>query len=315
MTAAPSEAHARADIGSFSALADTVAILPRVRAAIVEATEVNVIQGAIDAFEAGVIEPMFFGEPTAVAAAVSQVPGAEVFRVVDTAHARSATDAAIDAFEAGKVDILSKGHLHTDAFLHPVLKKLRTAQRLSHVFVADLDTYPKLLTITDGAINIAPTLQAKVEILDNAIGFARLLRTGQPCVAVLSAAETVNVDMPSTIDAACLAKMADRGQIPGAIVDGPLAFDVAISAAAAEIKGLRSPVAGKVDIVLVPDVVSGNILAKDLAYLAGATLAGLVLGALVPIVLTSRADPADARLASFEAAALLYHCGDSGNTP
>src|SRR3546814_903721 len=202
-------------------------------------------------------------------------------------------------------------HIHTDALMHALLDKehgLRIpARRVSHVFLVEVSTHPKLLGITDAAINIAPDLHAKAQILQNAISLFHLLGVETPKVAVLSAVETVNPEITSTLDAACLTLMARRGQIIGALVDGPLAFDNAISRRAAEEKGISSPVAGDADILLVPDLVSGNILAKNLEYLAGAVAAGIAVGLAVPVVLTSRADPAPARLASLALAALVHH--------
>jgi phosphotransacetylase len=200
-----------------------------------------------------------------------------------------------------------KGSLHTDAFMRAVVASdsgLRTTRRVSHIFVLDAPSYPRLLLITDAAINIYPSLEDKVDILRNVIDLAQAIGIAHPKVAILSAVETVNPKITSTLDAAALCKMVDRGQITGATVDGPLAFDTAVSAAAAAIKGLVSPVAGVADVLLVPDLESGNMLAKQLEYLGGAELAGIVLGAKVPIVLTSRADSARARLASCAVAAL-----------
>jgi phosphate butyryltransferase len=201
-----------------------------------------------------------------------------------------------------------KGHIHTDEFLHPILAHhLQGKKRISHVFLADLKAYPKLLYITDAAINISPDLTTKMHIVQNAVDLAILLGVTKPKVAALSAVEVVNPAIPSTIDAACLTKMAERGQIEGAIVDGPLAFDNAISAESARVKGIKSPVSGDVDILVVPDMVSGNILSKDLEYLASAQMAGLVVGTKVPIILTSRSDPPRARLISCAVAALASH--------
>jgi len=205
----------------------------------------------------------------------------------------------------GKVAALVKGWIHTDELMRPVLRKLRTARRVSHVFVADLPSYHKLLFITDAAINIAPDLATKAAILQNAVDLARILGVAEPKVAALSAVELVKPSIPSTLDAACLSKMAQRGQIAHAEVDGPLAFDNAISRDAARVKRINSPVAGNVDIVLAPDLDAGNILAKDLEYLAGAVLAGIVVGARVPLMLTSRSDPPAARLLSAAIAVLL----------
>jgi phosphate acetyltransferase len=211
---------------------------------------------------------------------------------------------------AGEVEALMKGSLHTDELLHAVVSSatgLRTARRMSHVFVMDVPTYPRLLLVTDAAVNIAPDLAVKADIARNAIDLARVLGLKKPKVAVLSAVETVNPKIPSTVDAAALCKMADRGQIQGGVVDGPLAFDNAISERAAQAKNIDSPVAGRADVLLVPDLESGNIVAKQLQYLAGAGSAGIVLGARVPIVLTSRADSVRTRLASTAVMMLVAH--------
>jgi phosphate acetyltransferase len=209
----------------------------------------------------------------------------------------------------GEVEILMKGSLHTDELIHAVLAqpKLRTGRRMSHVFRFDIPLYPKPLLITDAALNIHPTLQDKMHIIQNAIDFARVMGVHTPKVAILSAVETVNPAIPSTIDAAALCKMAERGQITHGIIDGPLAFDNAISAQAAQIKNIKSPVAGDADILAVPDLESGNMLAKQLEYLAGASGSGLVLGARVPIALTSRADGPMNRVASALLALLAAH--------
>jgi phosphotransacetylase len=208
----------------------------------------------------------------------------------------------------GEADVLMKGYLHTDEMLHAVLQRetgLRTDRLLSHVFVLEVPTYHKLLLITDAAINIHPDITAKGSITQNAVDLARKLGAERPKVAVLSSVETINPNIPSTVHAACLSKMADRGQIRGAIVDGPLAFDNAISLEAAGEKGIDSPVSGDVDVVVVPDLDAGNILFKNLEYLANAKVAGVVMGAKAPVVLTSRSDPPRARVFSLALASLL----------
>jgi phosphotransacetylase len=218
---------------------------------------------------------------------------------------------AVDLVRTDAADVVMKGHIHTDALMHALLDKNRglrvPGRRVSHIFLIEISSHPKLLGVTDAAINIAPDLSAKAQILQNAIEFFHVLQIEAPKVAVLSAVETVNPAITSTLDAACLTLMARRGQITGAVVDGPLAFDNAISRKAADEKGISSVVAGDADVLLVPDLVSGNILAKDLEYLAGANAAGIALGLAVPVVLTSRADPAPARLASLAVAALMHH--------
>jgi phosphotransacetylase len=211
--------------------------------------------------------------------------------------------------------ILMKGSLHTDTLLSAVLQKangIRTHRRISHIFVRDVPTYPKLLLISDAAVNIAPDLEAKADICRNAIDLARTLGVDQPKVAILSAVETVTVKIPSTLEAGALCKMADRGQITGGILDGPLAFDNAIDEQAARTKGIKSPVAGKADILVVPDLEAGNMLAKQLTFMAGAEAAGIVLGARAPIVLTSRADGPQARLASCAVAVLFAEAQRKG---
>ncbi|OYV49617.1 MAG: hypothetical protein B7X10_01785 [Burkholderiales bacterium 21-58-4] len=209
----------------------------------------------------------------------------------------------------GKASALMKGWIHTDVLMHPVLRDLRAGRRVSHVFVVELATYHKLLFVTDAAINITPDLAAKASIVQNAVDLARLFGIEKPKVAALSAVEEVKPAIFSTIDAACLSKMAERGQIRHAVVDGPLAFDNAISREAALTKNIESEVSGDVDILLSPDLDSGNILAKDLEYLAGATMGGIVIGARVPIMLPSRSDPPAARLVSAAIASLVHHKG------
>ncbi len=225
----------------------------------------------------------------------------------------AAAGKAVELVRQRAADAIMKGQVHTDTLMHALLhddRGLRVAgRRVSHVFVTDIPAYPKLLYITDAAINIAPDLNAKAQIVQNAVEVARILGVERPKVAALSAVETVNPAIASTLDAACLSLMAQRGQISGAIVDGPLAFDNAISAAAAREKGIKSEVAGNADILLVPDLVSGNILAKNLEYLAGATAAGIVAGLAAPVILSSRADPAPARLAGLALAVLMFRRG------
>ncbi|KPK05990.1 MAG: hypothetical protein AMJ64_10365, partial [Betaproteobacteria bacterium SG8_39] len=229
---------------------------------------------------------------------------------VDAEHSHAAAALAAEMARDGKVEALMKGSLHTDELLGAVVRSsagLRTARRISHVFLLDVPAYPRPLMVTDAAINIAPTLEDKVDIVQNAIDLARTLGIEQPKVAILAAVETVNPRMPATLDAAALCKMADRGQISGGLLDGPLAFDNAISEEAAKTKKIVSPVAGRADILLVPDLESGNMVAKQLQYLAGADSAGIVLGTRVPIVLTSRADSVRTRLASTAVMALVAH--------
>ncbi|MCA9218251.1 MAG: bifunctional enoyl-CoA hydratase/phosphate acetyltransferase [Planctomycetales bacterium] len=292
----------------LKALMDQAMELPCLKMAVVDAGERHVMEGVAEAVKHGLIDPVFIGvrhriEQTAGEAGV-QLQG---HRVVD---AMSEVDAARQGTEmavAGDVQGLMKGWLHTDVLLHPVLDRLRTARRLSHVFIVELSSYPKLLFVTDAAINIAPDLMQKAAIVQNAVDLARVLGIERPKVAALSAVEVVKSDIGSTIDAACLSKMAQRRQIRHAIVDGPLAFDNAISLEAAQTKEIESDVSGDVDILLAPDLNSGNILAKDLEYLAGAVMAGVVIGAKVPIVLPSRSDPPESRLASMAVATIMHH--------
>ncbi|WP_291523727.1 bifunctional enoyl-CoA hydratase/phosphate acetyltransferase [Acidithiobacillus sp.] len=283
--------------------------LPPAVTAVVDAGERHVLEAAHQAASEGLIVPLLIGQREIIASLLSEL-GAD-YPIIDAVTQEAAADMGVQVIKDGRAKLLMKGYLHTAEFLHPILKELRRGPRLSHVFIAELDRYPKLLFITDAAINIAPDLEAKAQILQNAIDLARLLGNTLPKAAALSAIEVVNPALVSTVDAACLAKMADRGQIKNALVDGPLAFDNAISAESARIKGIHSAVAGDVDILLVPDLVSGNILYKDLEYLAGARFAGIVLGASVPVVLTSRSDPEPVRLASLALARVAHHREES----
>jgi phosphate acetyltransferase len=267
--------------------------------------------GAVEAAQAQLIDPVLVGPPAKLQA-VADHAGIDIssYRLIATAHSHESAARAVALCRSGKCEALMKGSLHTDELMHEVTHPdtgLRTERRISHVFLMEVSTYPKMLLITDAAINIYPTLDDKSHIVQNAIDLAHTLGIPQPKVAILSAVETVDPKILSTIDAAALCKMADRGQITGAIVDGPLAFDTAINPEAARIKGLVSAVAGVADILAVPDLESGNMLAKQLEYLANAKAAGIVLGARVPIILTSRADSAETRLASCAVAVKLAH--------
>ena len=296
------------EFATFEDMLTSVQGLPAMPIAVIDADERHVLEGACEAAAAGYIDPIFIGDEKNIRDLIKTIPGAKQFRIVHAPAEEAMVEKGVDLFEKGEVKALMKGHIHTDEFLHPILlHHLQGKKRISHVFLADLKTYPKLLYITDAAINISPDLSTKMHIVQNAVDIARLLGVAEPKVAALSAVEVVNPAIPSTIDAACLAKMADRGQIVGAIVDGPLAFDNAISAESAKVKGIHSPVSGDVDILMVPELVSGNILGKDLEYLAGAQLAGFVVGTKVPIILTSRSDPPRARLLSCAVAALVSH--------
>jgi phosphate acetyltransferase len=287
--------------------------LPRVPFAVVTPTTDVALSGAMAAASAGLLEPILVGDERAILTLASRL-GIDLskVRVVDAPDDGDAARKAVALCREGAALGLMKGSLHTDALMHAVLDHqvgLRTARRVSHVFVIDAPAYPRPLLVTDAAINIYPTLDDKVDIAKNAIELAHALGIPKPNVAILSAIETVSSKITATLDAAALCKMADRGQITGAVVDGPLAFDTAVSAQAAAIKGLVSPVAGVADVLLVPDLESGNMLAKQLEYLGGAELAGVVLGARVPIVLTSRSDSARARLASCAVAVLRGAAG------
>ena len=294
----------------FNALLARGQGMKAVRCAVVHPCDAESLSGALDAARYGLIIPVLIG-PTAKIDKVALDAGLDLSGVerVDVPHSHAAADMAAEMAAQGQVEILMKGSLHTDELLHAVLAqpRLRTGRRMSHVFRFDVPMYPKPLMVTDAALNIRPSLMDKVDIVQNAIDLAHILGIELPKVAILAAVETVNPDMPSTLDAAALCKMADRGQIQGGLLDGPLAFDNAISPHAAQIKHIVSPVAGDADILAVPDLESGNILAKQLEYLAGATGAGLVLGARVPIALTSRADSANTRVASALLALLAAH--------
>ncbi|MFU8820477.1 MAG: phosphate acetyltransferase [Gammaproteobacteria bacterium] len=268
----------------------------------------SALKGAIGAAEAGLITPILVGPAARIRAVAAEhdidLDGIEV---VDAEHSHGSAAAAIALVRAGRGELLMKGSLHTDELMHAVTAAatgLRTARRISHVFVMDVPGRADSLFITDAAINIFPDLDAKQDIVQNAIDLYRAIGRGEPRVAILSAVETVTRKIPSTIDAAALCKMADRGQITGGILDGPLAFDTAIDAEAARVKGIDSPVAGRAQILVVPDLEAGNMLAKNLTFLSKADAAGVVLGARVPIVLTSRADSVRARLASCAATSL-----------
>lgn len=284
--------------------------LSAVRCAVVHPCDAESLSGAIDAANYGLIVPVLIG-PQAKIEKIAEAAGLNISNIelIAVPHSHAAAEKAAEMAAKGDVEILMKGSLHTDELLHAVLAQpaLRTGRRMSHVFRFDVPMYPKPLIVTDAALNIRPSLKEKVDIVQNAIDFAHILGLPHPKVAILSAVETVNADMPSTLDAAALCKMADRGQIKGGILDGPLAFDNAISMHAAHIKNIVSEVAGDADILAVPDLESGNMLAKQLEYLAGATGAGLVLGARVPIALTSRADGPTTRVASALLALLAAH--------
>jgi phosphate acetyltransferase/phosphate butyryltransferase len=263
---------------------------------------------AVEAARAGIIAPILVGPANRIRR-VAEDAGLDLaaYEIAEAPHSHGAAARAVELVRLGRAELLMKGSLHTDELMAEVVRRetgLRTDRRVSHVFVMDVPTYHKPLLITDAAVNIAPTLDDKRDIVQNAVDFARALGIERPKVAILSAVETVTTKIPSTIDAAALCKMADRGQIQGALLDGPLAFDNAISADAARTKGIVSAVAGDPDILLVPDLEAGNMLAKNLTFLSRADAAGVVLGARVPIILTSRADNQRTRIASSGVAAL-----------
>ena len=266
------------------------------------------LTGAVDAAKLGLIRPILVGPKLKIQAAAQKAKlDITGFEIVDAPHSHAAAAKAVQLVREGKAEALMKGALHTDELMAEVVKRetgLRTARRISHCFVLDVPAYENALIISDAAVNIAPSLKDKVHIVQNAIDLARSFRW-EPRVALLSAMETVNPDVPSTVEAAALCKMADRGQITGGVLDGPLALDNAISLEAAAIKKIASPVAGRANVLIVPDLEAGNMLAKSLSFLAKADAAGIVLGAKVPIILTSRADSNMARLASCAVASLV----------
>jgi phosphate acetyltransferase len=285
--------------------------LEPIACAVVHPCDESSLRGAIEAAQDGLIVPILVGPEARIkhvaAEAKLDLTGVSI---VDAPHSEAAADAACRLAREGKVDALMKGSLHTDELMGAVVKRengLRTSRRISHCFVMDVPTLEQALIITDAAINIAPTLQDKVHIIQNAIDLAHVFGRPLPRVAILSAMETVNPNVPSTIEAGALCKMADRGQITGGVLDGPLALDNAINLTAARIKRIESPVAGQADILVVPDLEAGNMLAKSLTFMAGADAAGIVLGARVPIILTSRADSLIARQASCAVAVLIAY--------
>ena len=297
--------------GGLERLLERVRPLGRIRMAVVHPCDVLSLSGAFDARAAGLIEPVLVA-PRARLEAVALEAGIDLAGVAieDVAHSHAAAARAVELAVSGKVDALMKGSLHTDELMRAVLTGspgLRTKRRLSHCFLMQTPAYPRPFIITDAAINIAPTLEEKADIVRNAIDLAHAIGVPEPRVAILAAVETVNPAMPATLDAAALCKMAERGQIKGGLLDGPLAFDNAVSIAAAHVKGITSPVAGCADVLVVPDLESGNMLAKQLEFMGDASSAGIVLGAKVPIVVTSRADSRETRLGSCAIALLLAH--------
>ena len=285
--------------------------LPPTRTAVAHPCDETSLRGAVDAARLGLIAPILVG-PRARIEAVAKEHKIDLdkFPIVDAPYSEASAEKAVELVREGKADALMKGSLHTDELMGAVVKRdtgLRTARRISHCFVMDVPSYPETLIVTDAAVNIAPTMEDKVHIIQNAIDLAHALRFPEVRVAILSAMETVNPKIPSTVEAGALCKMADRGQITGAILDGPLALDNAISLESVKIKKIDSPVAGRANVLVVPDLETGNVLAKSLSYLANADGAGIVLGARVPIILTSRADSVQSRLASCGIAVLVAH--------
>jgi phosphotransacetylase len=301
---------------AYQALLERCQALPPISTAVAYPCETTALTGVVEAAEAGLIEPILVG-PAEKIREVARKAGLKIdaYPIEDVTEPKAAAAKAVEIVRAARAEVLMKGSLHTDELLAAVVSSatgLRAGRRISHAFVMSVPTYPKPLIITDAAINIAPELEDKRDICQNAIDLARSLGKMNPKVAILSAVETVNPKIPSTIDAAALCKMADRGQITGGILDGPLAMDNAISAEAAKTKGISSPVAGDADILVAPDLEAGNILAKQLTFLANADAAGIVLGARVPIILTSRADSVRVRMASCGVAVLVAHARRHG---
>ncbi|HLS51289.1 MAG TPA: bifunctional enoyl-CoA hydratase/phosphate acetyltransferase [Burkholderiaceae bacterium] len=286
-----------------------VSQLTPMRMAVVHPCDALSLAGAIDAFEAGIINPIFVGPEKRIREAAKQAKlSLNNCEIIDAPHSHAAAATAAKMAGQQKVEGLMKGSLHTDEYLAAILHPeagLRTDRRLSHCYVMETAAYPRPFIITDAAINISPNLNDKADIIRNAIELAQALGVSRPKVAILAAIETINAHMPATLDAAALCKMADRGQITGGILDGPLALDNAVSPDAVRVKGIRSDVAGQADILVVPNLESGNMLAKQLEYLSTTDSAGIVMGARVPVVLTSRADSRKTRLASCAIALLL----------
>jgi len=297
--------------GKYQNLLVRCSTLAPIPTAVAHPCEASALAGAVEAGEKKLITPILVGPVAKIREVAAQAKiDISKLELVDTPHSHASAARAVELVREGRAELLMKGSLHTDELLGAVVARetgLRTARRLSHVFIMDVPTYHKVLFVTDAAINIAPTLEEKVDICQNAIDLAMTLGIVQPKVAVIAAVETVTSKMPVTLDAAALCKMADRGQITGALIDGPLAFDNAISVDAAKTKGIKSPVAGHPDILLAPDLEAGNILAKLLTFLANSDSAGIVLGAKVPIILTSRADSVQSRIASCGVAMLAAH--------
>ncbi len=302
--------------GKYESLLLRCRELEPIPTAVAHPCEASALAGAIEAGAKRLIEPILVGPRTKIED-VARRGNIDLgsTEIVDASHSHAAAAKAVEIVREGRAELLMKGSLHTDELLAAVVSReggLRTARRISHVFVMDVPTYHKVLMVTDAAINIAPGLEDKVDICQNAIDLAIIMGVSRPKVAILAAVETVSSKMPATIDAACLCKMSERGQITGGVLDGPLAFDNAISRDAAKTKGIVSEVAGDPDILVTPDLESGNILAKQLTFLASADSAGLVLGARVPVILTSRADSVRSRIASCGVTMLAAHARRRG---
>ena len=302
---------AATEAGGLNPLLQHAATLGAIRTAVVHPCDKLSLSAAIDARKAGLIEPLLVG-PRAKLEAVAQEAGLDLggIAIEDVPHSHAAATRAAELAAAGQVEALMKGSLHTDELMAAVVASasgLRTKRRVSHCFLLQTPHYPRPFIVTDAAVNLAPDLLQKADIVRNAIDLAHAIGVPEPKVAILAAVETVSPSMPATLDAAALCKMADRGQITGGLLDGPLAFDNAVSIAAARTKGIDSPVAGQADILVVPDLESGNMLAKQLMYMGEAASAGIVLGAKVPVILTSRADSAASRMASCAIALILAH--------
>ena len=293
----------------YDRLIATAQSLPKLKVAVAHPCDPASMGAVFEAMGLGLIEPILVGPPDKIRAAAAALnKDLSTARLVEATHSHAAADKAVELVKAGEAEALMKGSLHTDELMGAVVRReggLRTARRVSHCFVMDVPGRDTALIITDAAVNIAPTLEDKVHIVQNAIDLARALRVDPVRVAILSAMETVNPKVPSTIEAAALCKMADRGQITGGILDGPLALDNAIDLGAATIKKIQSLVAGQANVLVVPDLEAGNMLAKSLTFLADADAAGIVLGARVPVILTSRADSTITRLASCAVASLV----------
>lgn len=305
------EISLKTNVDYFESVISKCDVLEPVTFSICHPCDYTSLQGPIDAYKAGLIIPILVG-PKHLIENVAKENNIDIsgLEIVSTENAHESAVKAVELCRTGKAEVLMKGSLHTDEMMHAVVQRetgLRTSRKISHVYAMSVPTYPRLLLITDAAINIYPTLEDKVDIIQNAIDLAHVLGVETPKAAILSAVETVNPKIQSTIDAAALCKMADRGQIVGGILDGPLAFDNAVSLEAAKIKKITSRVSGQADILVAPDLEAGNMIAKQLDYLAGAATAGIVLGAKVPIVLTSRAESPKARKTSAAIAVLVAH--------